>query len=59
MGNSKKMNSTTRFLICSFIGLLVFSIIIFSLSFFGFVCLGFFCLFCFETGFLCVAMVVL
>ena len=31
MGNSKKMNSTTRFLICSFIGLLVFSIIIFSL----------------------------
>ena len=31
MGNSKKKNSTTRFLICSFIGLLVFSIIIFSL----------------------------
>ena len=31
MGNSKKKNSTTRFLICSFIGLLLFSIIMFSL----------------------------
>ena len=31
MENSKKKNSTTRFLICSFIGLLIFSIIIFSL----------------------------
>ena len=31
MGNSKKKNPTTRFLICSFIGLLIFSIIIFSL----------------------------
>lgn len=31
MGNSKKRNSATRFLICSFIGLLIFSIIIFSL----------------------------
>ena len=31
MGNNKKKNFTTRFLICSFIGLLVFSIIIFSL----------------------------
>lgn len=31
MGNSKKKNSTTRFLVCSFIGLLIFSIIIFSL----------------------------
>ena len=31
MGNSKKKNSTTRFLICSFIGLLIFSIIMFSL----------------------------
>ncbi|WP_411329672.1 hybrid sensor histidine kinase/response regulator [Emergencia timonensis] len=29
--NSKKKNSTTRFLICSFIGLLIFSTIIFSL----------------------------
>ena len=31
MGNSKKKNPTTRFLICSFIGLLIFSIIMFSL----------------------------
>ncbi|WP_370775367.1 hypothetical protein [Holdemania massiliensis] len=31
MGNSKKKNPTTRFLIYSFIGLLIFSIIIFSL----------------------------
>lgn len=31
MENRKKKNSTTRFLICSFIGLLIFSIIIFSL----------------------------
>ena len=31
MENNKKKNSTTRFLICSFIGLLIFSIIIFSL----------------------------
>ncbi|WP_320952045.1 hybrid sensor histidine kinase/response regulator [Hungatella effluvii] len=31
MGNSKKKNPTTRFLICSFIGLLLFSIIMFSL----------------------------
>ena len=31
MENSEKKNSTTRFLICSFIGLLIFSIIIFSL----------------------------
>ncbi|RHV83995.1 response regulator [Lachnospiraceae bacterium OF09-33XD] len=31
MGNSKKRNSATRFLIFSFIGLLIFSIIIFSL----------------------------
>ena len=31
MGNNKKKNFATRFLICSFIGLLVFSIIIFSL----------------------------
>lgn len=31
MENSKKKISTTRFLICSFIGLLIFSIIIFSL----------------------------
>ena len=31
MGNSKKKNPTTCFLICSFIGLLIFSIIMFSL----------------------------
>ncbi|WP_276951001.1 response regulator [Enterocloster lavalensis] len=31
MGNSKQKNPTTRFLICSFIGLLIFSVIIFSL----------------------------
>ena len=31
MGNSKKKNPTTCFLICSFIGLLLFSIIMFSL----------------------------
>ena len=31
MGNSKQRNPTTRFLICSFIGLLIFSMIIFSL----------------------------
>ena len=31
MGNNSKKNTTTRFLICSFIGLLVLSIIIFSL----------------------------
>ena len=31
MENGEKKNSTTRFLICSFIGLLIFSIIIFSL----------------------------
>ena len=31
MGNSKQKNPTTRFLICSFIGLLIFSIIMFSL----------------------------
>jgi len=31
MGNSQKKNSTTRFLIYSFIGLLIFSIIIFIL----------------------------
>ena len=31
MGNSQKKNPTTRFLIISFIGLLIFSIIIFSL----------------------------
>ena len=31
MENSKKKNPTTRFLICSFIGLLIFSIIMFSL----------------------------
>lgn len=31
MGSSKKKNPTTRFLICSFIGLLIFSIVIFSL----------------------------
>ena len=31
MGNNQKKNPTTHFLICSFIGLLIFSIIIFSL----------------------------
>ena len=31
MGNSKKKNPKTCFLICSFIGLLIFSIIMFSL----------------------------
>ena len=31
MEYNKRKNSTTRFLICSFIGLLIFSIIIFSL----------------------------
>lgn len=31
MENRKKKNSTTRFLICSFVGLLIFSIIVFSL----------------------------
>ena len=30
MENSKKKNYTTRFLICSFVGLLIFSIIVFS-----------------------------